>query len=114
MKLYGIKNCNAVKKGCEFVENLGLKYKFCDIKKLDESTLNAWLAQKNFSELINTAGLSAKKIKLTKEKVLNLSANASGQSELKTLILQSPTLIKRPIIEHKGQIYVGKEYENLK
>ena len=107
MKLYGIKNCNAVKKGCEFVENLGLKYEFYDIKKLDESTLN-------FSELINTAGLSAKKIKLTKEKVLNLSQNASGQSELKTLILQSPTLIKRPVIEHKGQIYVGKEYENLK
>ena len=35
-------------------------------------------------------------------------------SELKTLILQSPTLIKRPVIEYKGQIYVGKEYENLK
>ena len=114
MKLYGIKSCNAVKKGCEFVENLGLKYEFCDIKKLDESTLNAWLAQKNFSELINTAGLSAKKIKLTKEKVLNLSQNESGQSELKTLVLQSPTLIKRPVVEHKGQIYVGKEYENLK
>ena len=48
MKLYGIKNCNAVKKGCEFVENLSLKYEFYDIKKLDESTLNAWLAQKKF------------------------------------------------------------------
>ena len=114
MKLYGIKNCNAVKKGCEFVENLGLKYEICDIKKLDKNTLNAWLAQKSFNELINTAGLSAKKIKLTKEKVLNLSQNESGQSELKTLILQSPTLIKRPVVEHKGQIYVGKEYENLK
>lgn len=96
MKLYGIKNCNAVKKGCEFVENLGLKYEFCDIKKLDESTLNAWLAQKSFSELINTAGLSAKKIKLTKEKVLNLSQNASGQSELKNAHLAKPNPHQTP------------------
>lgn len=114
MRLYGIKNCNAVKKGCEFVENLGFEYEFLDIKKLDEATLQKWLTQKSFDALINTAGLSAKKIGLNKEKVLNLSASKDGQNELKTLILQSPTLIKRPIVEHKGQIYVGKEYENLK
>lgn len=114
MKLYGIKNCNAVKKGCEFVANLGFEYEFLDIKKLDEATLQSWLKQKSFDALINTAGLSAKKIALTKDKVANLSKNASGQKELKTLILQSPTLIKRPVIEHNGQIYVGKEYENLK
>lgn len=114
MRLYGIKNCNAVQKGCEYVKNLGFEYEFLDIKKLDEATLQDWLRQKSFDELINTAGLSAKKIGLNKEKMLKLSANASGQNELKSLILQSPTLIKRPVIEHKGQIYVGKEYENLK
>lgn len=109
MKIYGIKNCNAVKKGCEFVENLGFEYEFLDIKKLDEATLQIWLKQKSFESLINTAGLSAKKLGLNKEKVLHLS-----QNELKKLVLQSPTLIKRPIIDHKGQIFVGKEYENLK
>lgn len=114
MKLYGIKNCNAVKKGCEFVEHLGFEYEFLDIKKLDEATLQGWLKQKSFDILINTAGLSAKKLGLNKEKVLNLSKNTSGQNELKKLILQSPTLIKRPVIEYKGQIYIGKEYEDLK
>lgn len=96
------------------MENLGFEYEFLDIKKLDESTLQNWLTQKSFDELINTAGLSAKKIGLNKEKVLNLSTSKGGQNELKTLILQSPTLIKRPVIDYKGQIYVGKDYENLK
>lgn len=109
MKIYGIKSCNAVKKGCEFVENLGFEYEFLDIKKLDEATLQTWLQQKSFESLINTAGLSAKKLGLNKEKVLNLS-----QDELKKLVLQSPTLIKRPVIDYKGQIFIGKEYENLK
>lgn len=109
MKIYGIKNCNAVKKGCEFVENLGFEYEFLDIKKLDETTLQTWLEQKSFENLINTAGLSAKKLGLNKEKILHLS-----QNELKKLVLQSPTLIKRPVIDYKGQIFVGKEYENLK
>lgn len=109
MKIYGIKNCNAVKKGCDFVENLGFEYEFLDIKKLDEATLHTWLQQKSFENLINTAGLSAKKLGLNKEKVLNLS-----QDELKKLVLQSPTLIKRPVIDYKGQIFIGKEYENLK
>ncbi len=114
MKLYGIKNCNAVKKGCEFVENLGFEYEFKDIKKLDESTLKSWLMQKSLDGLINTAGLSAKKLGLNKEKIAKFMENSSGKAELQALILQTPTLIKRPIIEHKGQILVGKEYENLK
>ena len=113
MKLYGIKNCNAVKKGCEFVQNLGFEYEFCDIKKLDESTLKSWLAQKSLDELINTAGLSAKKLGLNKEKVAKFMENSKGKAELQKLILQTPTLIKRPVIEHKGQIFVGKEYESL-
>lgn len=98
-----------MKKGCEFVENLGFEYEFLDIKKLDETTLQTWLEQKSFENLINTAGLSAKKLGLNKEKILHLS-----QNELKKLVLQSPTLIKRPVIDYKGQIFVGKEYENLK
>lgn len=114
MRLYGIKNCNAVKKGCEFLQNLGFGYEFLDIKKLDKTTLQAWLKEKSFEALINTAGLSAKKLKLNKEKVLHLSQSLSGQKELEELILQSPTLIKRPVVEYKGQIFVGKEYENLK
>lgn len=108
LKLYGIKNCNAVKKGCEFLENAKLKYEFCDIKKLDEATLNAWLSQKNFATLINSAGLSAKKLGLNKDKIAALK-----EAELKAIVLKTPTLIKRPIIDKDGEIFVGKEYENL-
>ena len=114
MKLYGIKNCNSVKKGCEFLQNLGLKYDFCDIKKLDEATLKSWLEQKALNELINSSGLSAKKLGLNKEKIINLMQDPKGVTELERLILQSPSLIKRPVIESKGKVYVGLEYEKIR
>lgn len=108
MKVYGIKNCSSVKKGLDFLDAHGLKYEFLDIKKLDESTLNAWLKCRTMSEFLNLAGLTAKKIGLNKEKLASLSSES-----LKKLVLESPTLIKRPVIEENSQIYIGKEYESL-
>lgn len=106
MKVYGIKNCNSVKKALDFFDQKGLQYEFLDIKKLDEATLNLWLQTRTFAELINTAGLSAKKLQLNKEKVAK-----SSIAELKELVLQTPTLIKRPVIDIAGKILIGKEYE---
>ncbi len=108
IKIYGIKNCSSVKKGLDFLENKGFEYEFLDIKKLDENTLNSWLKSKSFNELINLAGTTAKKLSLNKEKLASLS-----QEELKKLVLENPSLIKRPVIDKSGQIYIGKEYENL-
>lgn len=52
--------------------------------------------------------MSARKLNLNKEKM-----NALTKEELKKMILETPSLIKRPVIEYKGQIYIAKEYENL-
>lgn len=38
---------------------------------------------------------------------------ALSNEELKAIILETPSLIKRPVIEYRGQIYIAKEYENL-
>lgn len=108
IKIYGIKNCSSVKKGLDFLDNKGLEFEFLDIKKIDETTLNSWLEKKGFDILINLAGMTAKKLALNKEKLAKLSDN-----ELKNMILDNPSLIKRPVIEYKGAVYVGKEYENL-
>ena len=108
IKIYGIKNCSSVKKGLDFLNQRALEFEFLDIKKLDEKTLNLWLKKRTFKELINTAGLTAKKLGLSKEKL-----KSSDENALKTLVLEYPSLIKRPIIEFQDQFYIGKEYENL-
>ncbi|MBM0636996.1 ArsC family transcriptional regulator [Campylobacter sp. VicNov18] len=108
MKLYGIKNCNSVKKAMDALNEKNLAFDFLDIKKIDKAILSAWLEKRSFQDLINTAGLTAKKLKLNKEKIQALS-----HDELEKLVLQNPSCIKRPIINHEGKIYIGKEYSMI-
>lgn len=108
MKLYGIKNCNSVKKAMQALSDRGFKFDFLDIKKIDEETLNFWLLQKDFKELINTAGITAKKLALNKTSLEKFEKDA-----LKKLVLENPSCIKRPVIENNELVYVGKEYEAL-
>ncbi|EAK0297508.1 ArsC family transcriptional regulator [Campylobacter upsaliensis] len=108
MKLYGIKNCGSVKKAMEFLKVKGVEFEFLDIKKIDEDILNSWLEKREIKDLPNLSGTSARKLNLNKEKM-----NALAKEELKNMILETPSLIKRPVIEYRGQIYIAKEYENL-
>ncbi|EAL53399.1 ArsC/Spx/MgsR family protein [Campylobacter upsaliensis] len=108
MKLYGIKNCGSVKKAMEFLKVKGVEFEFLDIKKIDEDILNSWLEKREIKDLPNLSGTSARKLNLNKDKM-----NALAKEDLKKMILETPSLIKRPVIEYKGQIYIAKEYENL-
>ncbi|AJD03510.1 Spx/MgsR family RNA polymerase-binding regulatory protein [Campylobacter lari] len=108
LKFYGIKNCNSVKKAMDYLKSKQIEFEFLDIKKLDEETLDFWLSKRNILELLNTAGMSARKLGLSKEKLQNLS-----QDEIKVMILQSPTLIKRPLIVKDDEVFIAKEYESF-
>ncbi|EKC9553746.1 ArsC family transcriptional regulator [Campylobacter upsaliensis] len=108
MKLYGIKNCGSVKKAMEFLKVKDVEFEFLDIKKIDEDILNSWLEKREIKDLPNLSSTSARKLNLNKEKM-----NALAKEDLKKMILETPSLIKRPVIEYKGQIYIAKEYENL-
>ncbi|HEB9332640.1 TPA: ArsC family transcriptional regulator [Campylobacter coli] len=108
MKVYGIKNCNSVKKALEFLDKKALEFDFIDIKKIDLNILENWLKYKKFSEIINTAGITSKKLGLNKDKIESLD-----EFELKNIILENPSCIKRPVIEKDDQIYIGKEYEQI-
>ncbi|EAH8200783.1 ArsC family transcriptional regulator [Campylobacter lari] len=108
LKFYGIKNCNSVKKAMDYLNSKQIEFEFLDIKKLDEETLNFWFSKRSVLELVNTAGMSARKIGLSKEKLQNLN-----QDEIKVMILQSPTLIKRPLIVKDDEVFIAKEYESF-
>ncbi|EAJ0323653.1 Spx/MgsR family RNA polymerase-binding regulatory protein [Campylobacter lari] len=108
LKFYGIKNCNSVKKAMDYLNSKQIEFEFLDIKKLDEETLGFWLSKRSVLELVNTAGMSARKLGLNKEKLQNLD-----QDKIKVMILQSPTLIKRPLIVKDDEVFIAKEYESF-
>ncbi|EAJ5682389.1 ArsC family transcriptional regulator [Campylobacter lari] len=108
LKFYGIKNCNSVKKAMDYLNSKQIEFEFLDIKKLDEETLGFWLSKRSVLELVNTAGMSARNLGLNKEKLQNLD-----QDKIKVMILQSPTLIKRPLIIKDDEVFIAKEYESF-
>ncbi|EDP6893749.1 Spx/MgsR family RNA polymerase-binding regulatory protein [Campylobacter lari] len=108
LKFYGIKNCNSVKKAMDYLNSKQIEFEFLDIKKLDEETLYFLLSKRSVLELVNTAGMSARKLGLNKEKLQNLN-----QDEIKAMILESPTLIKRPLIVKDDEVFIAKEYESF-
>ncbi|MCV3462320.1 Spx/MgsR family RNA polymerase-binding regulatory protein [Campylobacter sp. FU_497] len=108
LKFYGIKNCNSVKKAMDYLNSKKIEFEFLDIKKLDEETLNFWLSKRNVLELVNTAGMSTRKLGLNKEKLQNLD-----QDKIKAMILENPTLIKRPLIVKDDEVFIAKEYESF-
>lgn len=108
INLYGIKNCNSVKKAMDFLAQKQLDFAFKDIKKIDNDILNSWVKKRNLKEFINLSGMSARKINLNKEMLQTLS-----DEELFKLVLLNPSLIKRPVIEINNKILIGKDYEEI-
>ncbi len=100
LKLYGIPNCNTVKKARDWLEVHQVAYDFHDFKKQGASAelLNIWLAQFPHEKLINRAGLTWRGLdEMTKSGIID---NASA-----TILMQAKTsLIKRPLLEKDSKI----------
>ena len=100
MKLYGIPNCNTVKKARDWLDANNIVYEFHDFKKqgIDEATINNWLTQYPWEKLINRAGLTWRGLDdATKSGIID---NASA-----TALMQAKTsVIKRPILEKDNQV----------
>ncbi len=100
MKLYGIPNCNTVKKARDWLDANNVTYTFHDFKKqgIDGATIQDWLTQYPWEKLINRAGLTWRGLdEATKS---NITDNASA-----TVLMQEKTsVIKRPILIQNGKI----------
>jgi Spx/MgsR family transcriptional regulator len=100
MKLYGIPNCNTVKKARDWLDANNIAYDFHDFKKqgIDETTIKHWLTQYPWEKLINRAGLTWRGLdEATKSSIAdNVAANALMQAKT--------SVIKRPILVKDGKI----------
>src|SRR5438309_730255 len=112
MKLYGIANCNTVKKARVWLDEHGVAYQFHDLKKdsLDAATVNGWLQQQPWEKLVNRAGMTWRALSDDAKAAVHDSASAA------TLMLEKTSVIKRPVIERDGKIitigFREAEFEN--
>jgi arsenate reductase len=91
-----------MKKSFAWLDARGIAYDFHDYKKLgaDEALLRKWAAQAGWEKIINTRGPSFRK--LPPEKQANLS-----EKKAFALMLENPSMIKRPIVEAGRTLLVG-------
>jgi len=101
IKIYGIKNCDSVRKAIKHLKEFEMPYEFIDFREsaVTEATVSQWLEHTDIKTLFNTRGTRYKTLKL---KELNLS------DENKQLWLAKENmLIKRPVITFGNEIIVG-------
>ena len=101
--LYGIPNCDTVKKARKWLEANGLDYAFHDYKKVgaDAGKVESWIGAKGVDVVLNKRGTTFRKLS-DEEK-----AQAEDSHGAVTLLVQNPSMIKRPVVEHDGGLLVG-------
>jgi Spx/MgsR family transcriptional regulator len=101
-RLYGIRNCDTMKKAWTWLDDHGVAYDFHDYKKLgiDRERLEAWVEALGWETVLNRAGTTFRKLP---------DAAKAGLDAAKAiqLMLAQPSMIKRPVLEAGGRIYVG-------
>lgn len=102
LTLYGIPNCDTVKKARVWLADAGLAYDFHDYKKagIDAAHLRRWAAEVGWEKLLNKAGTTFKKL---------ADADKADIDEAKAiqLMLANPSMIKRPVVEGGPRLMVG-------
>ncbi len=109
--IYGIKNCDTMKKARAWLDAHGIAYRFHDYKTvgIEKARLEYWVSKLGWETLLNRAGTTFRKLPeadrldLTEQKAI-------------ALMLAQPSMIKRPVLESDGNIAAGfrpEQYENL-
>ena len=100
MKLYGIANCDTVKKARSWLEQHGAEYQFHDFKKhgLEAELAQAWLQQMGWEKLINRSGLTWRGLPDQQKQTIQ------DNSAALRLMLEKPSVIKRPLLEQDGKL----------
>lgn len=105
--IYGIKNCDTVKKARKWLENNDIEHQFHDfrVEGIDETMVNQWLNQQAVDKLVNKRSTTWKQL----DDATKASLNETNAAKLCS---QYETLVKRPVLEHEGNIYLGFNEKN--
>jgi arsenate reductase (glutaredoxin) len=107
--IYGIKNCDTMKKARAWLETHHVAYDFHDYKAegIDRKRLEGWAKSVGWETLLNRAGTTFRKLP-EKDK------DALTQAKAIALMLEQPSMIKRPVLDLGGKLVVGFKPEIYK
>ena len=103
IRIYGIRNCDTMKKAFNWLDQHAIDYAFHDYKKsaIDAATLTGWLARAERSALVNTRGTTWRKLPAEAQRI-------DTDAEAIALMIAHPSLIKRPVLDTgDGALLVG-------
>ena len=113
MKLYGIPNCDTVKKARAFLAAHDIAYEFHDFKKqgVSYALLAGWLKQIGWQKLLKKTGPTWGKLPA------EVKASIVDDASALALMLEQPNVIKRPVLERNGKVlatgFAEADYEKL-
>jgi arsenate reductase len=100
--IYGIKNCETMKKARAWLEERGVAYAFHDYKAagIDRARLEGWLREVGWESLLNRAGTTFRNLPDKDKEGIN-------ERKAMSLMLAQPAMIKRPVLEVGARLVVG-------
>ena len=100
--LYGIKNCDTVKKARKWLEQHSIEYNFHDFREdgINPEQVSAWLTQLGWETLVNRRSTSWKALAPEQRESMDEAAALAA-------ILEQPTLIKRPLLDTGHELHCG-------
>jgi len=104
LKVYGIKNCDTMKKTFSFLEGRGISFEFMDYKKQAPTVelLKRFLSKTSLETLVNRQGTTYKKLDESQKEAVGQELTAFP------ILMAQPSMIKRPLIEYSdGSITLG-------
>lgn len=109
--IYGIHNCDTVKKALKWLNEKNITHQFHDLRKdgLPETLLSSFFEQADWSQLINKRSTTFRNLPD------ELKNNMDKSSAYKT-VLEQPTLLKRPLLAYNQQLHLGfkpSQYQEL-
>lgn len=102
IKMYGIKNCDTIKKARTWLDGHGVAYDFHDYKAagIDRKSLESWVKEFGWETVLNRAGTTFKKLPDTEKEGLDADKAIA-------LMLAQPSMIKRPMLDLGNRRLVG-------
>ncbi|MBM6551658.1 ArsC family reductase [Marinomonas ostreistagni] len=100
--IYGIKNCDTMKKALRWLDEHNVQYTFHDYRKdgLTKAQLETWITSLGWEALVNKRGTTWRKLDPAVQEAMNDQAAIA-------VLLEQPAMIKRPLLEHQDTITLG-------
>lgn len=100
--LYGIPNCDTVKKARRWLDERDIAHRFHDFRKdgLDAARLQGWIDALGWEKLLNKSGTTFRKLP-------DVQKDGLDAASAKALMLDQPAMIRRPVVEGPDGVSVG-------